>query len=276
MTATFVTLQTIEATTSPFTETMYTALPYHPQLHHLFSPAEWAEMLMADPETSGVMEWNGHASGLWVVPHAEDVWVAAGPDIRLADLATHLARAYGHRERVQILLSAPVQENAPHLPGWHRRLREEVLSWERHPERGPLHDPPEKWYPIALETFWHWHRNWEAESPLWPRSAHILKRLTARVPTVAYGINVRDTAPAGAMLFCAGNDGMGYIADLIWAPDVGPRNVGRYLLQTLYLYRPTITPALDLLPVTSGLNRVLMALGYRVYRRWWYEVWERA
>ncbi len=268
-------LQELTSQDTTYIEALRAALPYHPQIRDHFSIQEWAELLMADPGASGVLLHEDRAVGVWMIPQDERVWVRAGEGVSLRELARHVIRTYGGRRWAHVLLPMATNPEDIEHQGWRRRLREEVLSWERRPERGPLHDPPEKWFPLSPDAFWEHYQRWEAESPLWPRSRRVLKRLTARVPTVAYGINVGDITPAGALLLCAADDQMAYVADLIWSPQVGPRNVGRYLLQTLYLYRPTVTPAMDLILVTSGLNRVLMALGYRVYRRGWHEVWER-
>jgi len=275
MRTSFVSLQEITPENEAHIKALYAALPYHPQIRDHFSLKEWSDILMADPGASGVLLRGEHPVGVWVTPQDERVWMSASEGASVRALAFHLARTHSDHQWAQVLVPMSTSEEDISDVGWRRRLREEVLSWERRPERGPLHDPPEKWFLLAPEAFWEYHRRWEAESPLWPRSQRVLARLSERVPTVAYGINVRDIAPAGAMILCAADDHMAYIADLIWSPQAGPRNVGRYLLQTLYLYRPTVTPALDMVLVTSGLNRVLMALGYRVYRRWWHEVWER-
>lgn len=158
----------------------------------------------------------------------------------------------------------------------------EILNWERQPDRGVLHDPPEKWYPLPRETYFALREAWLRDEDVpWPRTTAILSAWADRAGMGAYAVDFRGRSPAAALLLWvidqeheAGDDqsrgvqSIAYIPDVIWDPDAGVRSAGRYLLQELYLRYPRALAVVDMVPVTSPLNHVLMALGYRVYRRW--------
>ena len=149
----------------------------------------------------------------------------------------------------------------------------EILNWERDPQRGVLHDPPEKWYPLSrAEYFAHRGRWIQPEEAPWPRTKAVLSAWAEHVDMRAYAVNAQAAKPAAALLLWLIDDGRGmpvaYIPDLIWQPEVGIRSAGRYLLQELYLRYPHALAVVEAVPATSPLNHVLMALGYRVYLRW--------
>ncbi len=149
----------------------------------------------------------------------------------------------------------------------------EMLNWERMPERGVLHDPPERWYPVTRAAYFAHRARWlRGQEVPWPRTEAILSAWAARVDMSAYAVNARGAQPAAALLLWLIDDGRGqpvaYVPDLVWDPDVGIRSAGRYLLQELYLRHRHALAVVDAVPASSPLNHVLMALGYRVYLRW--------
>ncbi len=159
----------------------------------------------------------------------------------------------------------------------------EILNWERAPDRGVLHDPPEKWYPITLKDYFARREAWiQDEEVPWLRSQARLSAWAENVGMVAYAVNIRGRGPAAALLLwmidndAGKKDGcteypvrsVAYVPDIIWDPGTGIRNAGRYLLQELYLRHPDALAVVDMVPASSALNHVLMALGYRVYQRW--------
>lgn len=85
----------------------------------------------------------------------------------------------------------------------------------------------------------------------------------------AYQVTARHEEPAGALLFWRPTPALIHVLDLTWDPKAGPRDVARYLLQTLYLHHPEARVFLHEEPADSPLSRVLMALRYRVYHRFW-------
>ncbi len=191
------------------------------------------------------------------------------PDIHRIDLPIHpRARAALPHERWEALTRAyPLTEEV--------RSGEEILNWERNPERGVLHDPPERVYPLPLQGYFDRRSLWGVDAALpWPRGKAFLKAWAQQVGMVAYGINARGRGPVAACLLWHIPPKQGehsptvYIPDVIWDPAVDIRNPGRYLLQDLYLRHPEAWIIVDMVPSSSPLNRVLMALGFRVYQRW--------
>ena len=168
----------------------------------------------------------------------------------------------------EILTAAPEGEMAD------RGEETEILNWERAVDRGVLHDPPEQWYAIPRATYFAWRARWldRARVP-WPRRREMLVAWAERAAMRAYAVNAGDRRPAAALLLWSieptpGAPRVVYIPDLIWDPEAGIRNAGRYLLQELYLRHRDALAVVDMVPTSSPLNRVLMALGYRVYARW--------
>ena len=191
-------------------------------------------------------------------------------DPRLLDVPIHPhARAALPREAWEQLLHA-------HTPPRIDDVGEEILNWERPPDRGVLHDPPERMYILSLDVYFEYRDMWVEEQELpWPRRKAFLKAWAHRVGMTAYGVNVRGHGPAAACLVWPIQRQNGhrrsstlYIPDLVWDPQVGVRTSGRYLLQDLYLRQPDALAVVDMVPVSSEVNAVLMALGYRVYHRW--------
>lgn len=155
----------------------------------------------------------------------------------------------------------------------------EVLNWERSPERGVLHDPPERWYEVSREEYFLWRERWlQGREVPWPRVPAVLQAWAEHAAMKAYAVNVKGRGPVAMLLLwrieeeaLPGTPGPSltlYVPDLVWDPEMGIRHAGRYLLQELYLRHPTAWAVVDFVPVTSPLNHVLMALGYRVYYRW--------
>ncbi len=175
--------------------------------------------------------------------------------------------------RARVLLARSAGEPPGRIQGWALARQHEILSWERDPERGVLHDPPHRWYPISTEAYWGIHWLWNTPDVPWPRVKHALALLADVLPVKAYGIATGERSLAGALLLWHPEPGLVHVLDLIWHPKVGARNVGRYLLQELYMRHPRAWVALDLVSVRSPLNPVLAALGYHVYHRRQELVW---
>jgi len=136
-----------------------------------------------------------------------------------------------------------------------------------------LHDPPERWQRMAVADYWEVRRQWGSQGAVWPRQELYLQSLASVLPLTAYRIGQGPERLAGAMLLWQPEPTFVHVLDLIWHPDHGVRSVGRYLLQELYMRSPQAHVVLDLERVSSPLNRVLAALGYRVYKRTMYQVW---
>ncbi len=142
----------------------------------------------------------------------------------------------------------------------------EILFWERRNDRGPLHDPPERWHPLDVELYLNLRGDWQRPGRSWLREG--MDVILPYVPAQAYAVFMRGELAGGLLLWMPHPD-LAYILDVTWRPDVGPRTVVRYLLQELYMYYPQAHVVLDGEEVGSPLNRILLALGYRVYRRAW-------
>jgi len=144
----------------------------------------------------------------------------------------------------------------------------EVLNWERRPDRGPLHDPPYRWWPLSPDAYRALREAWGREGVAWIRHPDVWLTWGERLPLQAFAVGPTEE-PMAAMLLWVPSPDFVYIVDLVWDPARGPRSVVRYLLQELYMHHPRAHVVLDGERVDSALNKVLMALGYRVYRRQW-------
>jgi len=142
--------------------------------------------------------------------------------------------------------------------------------------RGALHDPPRPWSTISVETYFALADAWPSLPRTWLRSVTTLRRLAARLPVEAYQVPTGEGHPGAALLLHRPAHELVHVLDIVWDPDVGPRNLGRYLLQELYMHIPQARVFLAQEPVDSPLSRVLAALGYRVHgrlREWqWHKV----
>lgn len=228
--------------------------PYHPRTLSHLPPDVLPRFLhpLHCEEEKAVASWLPAAGAYRVV------WSRSG------DL--EVARALGEGARTLLL-----REEGP-VPDAGDSARE-VLFWERRPDRGPLHDPPERWRPASPEEYMGWRDAWNREGVSWLRSRAVLDLFARHVPLRAYAVHGRGR-PVGALLLWQPAPDFLYLVDLTWDPQVGPRTTVRYLLHELYMYHPQALAVLDGEWVSSPINRVLLALGYRVYRRGW-ELGER-
>ncbi len=254
------------APTGSVSQALFSAWPYHPRMLQVLTDA-WDDVLGLSSSLSFVRDEGAvlvapREGGFDLSLGGRRIPMAAGQRVR--ELLDQAKREGGHL-RLLVPLDAQWEDAA-----WATVMKggREILSWERRPERGPLHDPPTRWQPIVPEVYWRLHANWARAETVWPRERSILRRLNAHLPLHAYAVAARDHELVAAMLLWMPGPDFVHVLDVIWHPQRGIRSSGRYLLQELYMHVPGAHVYLDLEDAESPLNRVLAALGYRVYRRW--------
>ncbi len=177
----------------------------------------------------------------------------------------------------RIHVMVPSREALPCLPrGWRALPPQEVLCWERPPDRGVLHDPPLRWRPIPVSDYLALRHTWHAGTNSWFRHPACVRGWGEHVPLEGYVLDGRDGHPRCALLLWRPVTSFVYVVDCAWASAETVRQHARYLLQELYLHHREAHAILEFETVNSPLNPVLMALGYRVHRRWWAQTWHVA
>lgn len=231
--------------------------PWHPAVWPALPPATWLAVLaVASPDA--VALHTGCEDTAWT--------------LSAALLSPESLPVPESRQWVVMVPGSAAQLRPP--AGWHEVGGREILCWERHPERGVLHDPPLRCEAIPLTAYWELREAAKSDLP-WPRSPDAVRRLARHVDLVAYAVREPASGATLALLCWQPSPHILHTVDVCWSPGASVRSLGRYLLQDMYLRHPDAQAILEFEPVGSPLSPVLMALGYRVYRRWWEHRWVR-
>ncbi len=240
--------------------------PWHPAAWPAATPATWQRIFARTP--------TAPADGVGGL-EAEEGWVWLADPERWPAWQAHIRRLSTSAPSRWTVVT-PGSEPALDPPaGWRAVAGYEVLSWEREPGRGVLHDPPMRVQPLSVDRYLALRQAWPRAEVPGPRVTSVIRRAARELTLQAYMLGETLRRPTIALLLWAPGPSLAYIVDVVWAPQVNLRTWGRYLFQDLYLHHREARFVLDVEPVHSPLNPVLAALGYRVYRRGWVHRWVR-
>ena len=236
--------------------------PLHPAIWPLASPETW-ETILNPPCQNTSCCWVVEGTVVWGwVTQSERLpkeWPALQERLPARWIEVHLLAP----EAVEVTIDTPRV----------RSTSQEILCWERSPERGVLHDPPLRWREVSAREYLTLWETWQPLERPGFRRLPCLQRWSQRLPLRGYVIAPPEGEPHIALLAWHAHPTLVYVVDCVWRPGTAVRRLGRYLFQELYLHHREAHVVLEFEPVDSPLNPVLMALGYRVHRRWWEHVW---
>ena len=197
-------------------------------------------------------------SGLAVVPE----WRHRGVGRAILNRLIHEAR---ERDAAHAILEVLI-DNEPAIALYKStgfRIRRELLTWERHPEEGPLPVPPLRAERSAVTSLVQDFDAWHPEPPRWQRELRSLRPFLKSLD--GWALREGGQVAAYALTFERGDELD--LVDVGIAPWTTARAVARPLLQSLQLLHMDYLLTLRYLPAGDPLSPVLAALGFHVRRR---------